>query len=90
MTDACLQVTSSSLQQLLELPALAELEVGEHFKLDDASDDERRCRQHDDRTHDQFPAALRDLRALTKSAGRNLVIMSSDDAWSAELLGIGF
>jgi hypothetical protein len=76
--SARLQVTSSGLQQLLELPALADLEVAEYVKVDESSDDEHRSPQHNV-DHDPLPAALYDLCASVRLAGRDLVIKNIDE-----------
>lgn len=73
-----MQVTSSGLQQLLELPTLADLEVAEYVKVDDSSDDEHGSPQHD-LDYDPLPAALHDLCASVRLAGRDLVIKNIDD-----------
>lgn len=71
-------MTSNGLQQLLELPALADLEVAEYVKVDESSDDDYRSPQHDV-DHDPLPAALHDLCASVRLAGRDLVIKNIDD-----------
>jgi hypothetical protein len=82
--DGCLQVTSSSLQQLLQLPALAELEVGEPVKsFLNLSDNGHFLPQHD-HDFDVLDDVLDDLCASVKSAGRDFVIKISADRWSAE------
>lgn len=66
------QVTSGSLQQLLGLPALVELEV---IQCDDSSDDEHNAQ----RDHVQLPVALDDLCTWFESAGRDLVVKHGAD-----------
>ena len=71
-------MTFSGLQQLLELPALADLVI---VDCDDSSDDEG-CNPQHYHAQDQLPAALDDLRAWFKTTGRDLVVKHSADAQS--------
>ena len=81
-STAPLQVSYSALQTLVQLPALAHLEVEEYVENDDDYDDGHYHPEHD-LDEEELPTALDALRASFKSAGRSLVIKNNVDAWAA-------